>query len=149
MIREGTEGPEVLAFDHPLAGTQLPKGTLEPGEDPLHGVLRELNEETGLSSVEHVRHVGQWTRYAGAGLDENGELQRHDWDVFLLRPVEEPPASWNHVASGSTAEAGKEFRCRWLPVNDAVAGKLHPLFSEVMVMLRDAIAVSRDRTGSP
>lgn len=66
VVREGIEGPELLVFDHPLAGTQLPKRTLEPNEEPLDGALRELREETGLLSVEMVRYIGRWTRWAGA-----------------------------------------------------------------------------------
>lgn len=139
VVREGAEGLELLAFDHPVAGTQLPKGTLEPGEDPLDGVLRELSEETGLSSVDVVRRIGKWVRMTGAGPEENGDTERHDWEIFLLRPRDELSSSWTHVASGSTAEVGKEFRCRWLSLDDAVGGKLHPLFSQVIVMLRQAV----------
>jgi hypothetical protein len=54
--------------------------------------------------------------------------------------------SWSHIASGSAAEVGKEFRCRWLRIDGAVAGKLHPMFSGAIVMVRDAVGALADRT---
>jgi 8-oxo-dGTP pyrophosphatase MutT (NUDIX family) len=55
VTRETTGGRELLVFRHPNAGVQLPAGTIEPGESPEDAVLREVWEETGLTSVEVVR----------------------------------------------------------------------------------------------
>ncbi|MFP4600370.1 MAG: NUDIX domain-containing protein [Persicimonas sp.] len=38
----------LLVFGHPLAGIQLPAGTVEPGEDAAAAAAREVFEETGL-----------------------------------------------------------------------------------------------------
>jgi 8-oxo-dGTP pyrophosphatase MutT (NUDIX family) len=35
---------EILAFEHPLAGWQLVKGTVEAGELPRDAAIRELYE---------------------------------------------------------------------------------------------------------
>ena len=35
-------------LDSTLAAWQMPQGGLDPGEDPLEGALRELEEETGI-----------------------------------------------------------------------------------------------------
>ena len=35
-------------LDSTLEAWQMPQGGLDPGEDPLEGVLRELGEETGI-----------------------------------------------------------------------------------------------------
>jgi 8-oxo-dGTP pyrophosphatase MutT (NUDIX family) len=51
ITRMGPCGPEVCVFDHPRAGTQLPAGTLLPGEEPGAGALREGFEETGLGEL--------------------------------------------------------------------------------------------------
>lgn len=129
----------MLVFDHPSAGTQLPKGTLEPHGDPAGGVLRELEEEIGVVSVELVDQFGRWVRFAGAGPDEKGAMQRHEWELFLIRPTAELPTSWAHAAVGSAAEAGKMFRCRWVPVDDSLSAALHPLFAPVLAMLQEVV----------
>jgi len=54
--------PELLVFRHPLAGTQLPAGTVEVGEGLEAALLREVSEETGLSQVRLVRHLDSWSR---------------------------------------------------------------------------------------
>ena len=45
-----TNSPELLVFRHgnPLAGIQVPAGTVEIGESPQDAVLREVAEEAGL-----------------------------------------------------------------------------------------------------
>lgn len=108
---------------------------MEPGEEPGEGVLRELAEETGVSSVGAARRFGRWTRLAGAGPYEDGDMQRHDWELFVIRAVDRLPARWTHLASGSAAEDALEFRCRWLPVDHNLAGQLHPLFAAVALQL--------------
>lgn len=39
-----------MAFHHPLAGLQLVKGGIEPGENPRAAALRELREEAGIAA---------------------------------------------------------------------------------------------------
>lgn len=47
-------GPEqaLLLIEHPIAGLQLPAGTVECNEDVLAAMYRELEEEAGLTAVE-------------------------------------------------------------------------------------------------
>jgi 8-oxo-dGTP pyrophosphatase MutT (NUDIX family) len=54
------EGPkrELLVFRHPRAGIQLPAGTVEPGEPIEAAVLREVQEETGLTGVVMIAALG-------------------------------------------------------------------------------------------
>jgi len=47
-----------LAFEHPLAGLQLVKSSIEPGETPQAAALRELEEESGIVHAFAVRHLG-------------------------------------------------------------------------------------------
>ena len=70
VIRPGPVGSELLVFEHPSAGVQLPKGGLDADEDPREGVLRELHEETGLDLDGGARRIGVWERFAGAGPTE-------------------------------------------------------------------------------
>jgi 8-oxo-dGTP diphosphatase len=52
VTREREGHRELLVFDHrdyPDAGTQVPAGRLESGEDLEAGLRRELEEEAGLT----------------------------------------------------------------------------------------------------
>lgn len=42
----------LLVFEHPMAGLQLPAGTVEPGEQPLAAARREVYEETGVELTD-------------------------------------------------------------------------------------------------
>jgi 8-oxo-dGTP pyrophosphatase MutT (NUDIX family) len=48
----------MLVFEHPTAGTQVPAGTVEPGEEPARAALRELLEETGVNGVNSQQLIG-------------------------------------------------------------------------------------------
>lgn len=50
VTRSGSNGMELLLFEHPNAGIQIPAGTVEEGEPFEQAVLRELMEETGLNA---------------------------------------------------------------------------------------------------
>jgi 8-oxo-dGTP pyrophosphatase MutT (NUDIX family) len=49
---------ELLVFRHPHAGVQLPAGTVEEGEPAEAAARRETWEETGLTDVAVVAHLG-------------------------------------------------------------------------------------------
>jgi 8-oxo-dGTP pyrophosphatase MutT (NUDIX family) len=59
VVRAGADGPQVLLLRHPFAGVQFPAGTVEPGEAPEAGGLREAREETGLAGFGPARLVGE------------------------------------------------------------------------------------------
>lgn len=50
---------ELLLMEHPMAGIQLPAGTVELGEPVEAAVLREVAEETGVENVRIIRELGQ------------------------------------------------------------------------------------------
>lgn len=58
---------ELLVFQHPTAGVQLPAGTVEQGESWTHAVLREVAEETGLTEVCLVGILGSTDRILANG----------------------------------------------------------------------------------
>lgn len=42
---------------------QMPQGGIDPGEDPYAAALRELAEETGITSVEKLAEAPDWYCY--------------------------------------------------------------------------------------
>ena len=75
ILRGPSQTSEILAFQHPSAGIQIVKGTLEPGERPEEGVVRELAEESGIEDAVVVESIGE------LDLDSVG----HHWYVFSMR----------------------------------------------------------------
>jgi 8-oxo-dGTP pyrophosphatase MutT (NUDIX family) len=58
ITRPGGNGPEILLFQHPHAGIQIPAGTVEEDEPLDAAALREAFEETGLADLRIVRQIG-------------------------------------------------------------------------------------------
>lgn len=104
----------LLVFDHhdfPEAGTQVPGGTLEPGETPAQGALREAAEETHLHGLELLCFLGSvhWIPPGAACIHE-----RH---FFHLRYPGEPGAPWLSVEqSPSDGTVPVIFICYWVPL---------------------------------
>lgn len=108
----------------------LPGGGLDHGEDPRDAVIREINEETGLSA-----RVGETARVYSAhlpGVWRNGRRV----DAHALRivydgwvPVDAPEPRVVEV-NGSTAEAA------WVRIGDVVSGKV-PVVPLVVEALAD------------
>jgi putative (di)nucleoside polyphosphate hydrolase len=78
-------------LDNKVDAWQMPQGGLDPGEAPLHGALRELEEETGIppNLVEIVAEHGEPLYYdlpeemIGKVWKEPWRGQRQTW--FLAR----------------------------------------------------------------
>lgn len=62
VTRSAKQGQELLVFEHPSAGIQLPAGTVEPGEPIESAALREVEEETGLSLCRVAARLGVLTQ---------------------------------------------------------------------------------------
>jgi 8-oxo-dGTP pyrophosphatase MutT (NUDIX family) len=57
ITRDKGRGPEILLFEHPYAGIQIPAGTVEADETPEEAALREAGEETNLTDLSIVRRL--------------------------------------------------------------------------------------------
>jgi len=64
-------GPEHVDVDHPW---QMPQGGVDRGEDLYPAALRELAEETNITSVKLLVEAPEWFTY-----DLPPELVRHAW----------------------------------------------------------------------
>jgi putative (di)nucleoside polyphosphate hydrolase len=53
-------GPEHVDRDHVW---QMPQGGIDEGEDPYRAALRELYEETSITSVERLGEIPEWLTY--------------------------------------------------------------------------------------
>jgi len=113
--RDGGRGKELLVFDHrdhPDAGTQVPAGRLEHGEELEAGLLRELEEESGLAKARVVRKFGTFVPHE---LPHGRAYLNHAYEV------EAPgaPDAWEHVVAGDGDDAGLVFLYRWVPLAPA------------------------------
>lgn len=59
ILRQHQDKSEILTIYHPSAGRQLPAGTVEEHETPEQAVLREIQEETGLSKLRIIAKKGE------------------------------------------------------------------------------------------
>ena len=76
----------------------LPKGHIEPEEDPLTAAKREIHEETGLRNITLIKELGTYTRYK-IGLDgKDDHSEKKHITLFLFRTSETTlkPTDPNH-----------------------------------------------------
>ena len=79
------EGKAVIA-----APWQMPQGGIDKGEDPLRAALRELHEETNMSSVSLLAEAPEWIHYElpdealGIALGCKYRGQRQRWFAFAF-----------------------------------------------------------------
>jgi len=59
----------------------LPKGHVDPGEEPLAAAIREIAEESGISSLDLISTLGAYGRYK-IGLDIKDD--KSEWKVLLF-----------------------------------------------------------------
>ena len=106
---------ELLVFDHDAdlpPGTHVPAGGVAPGEPLEEAVLREVREESGLTSVrvlrplaeEHtphpIRHFPRHTTFFELAVDGDTDI----------------PDAWDHRVTGPGRDNGMTFHCRFEPL---------------------------------
>jgi 8-oxo-dGTP pyrophosphatase MutT (NUDIX family) len=110
VTRERDGRRELLVFDHrdyPEAGTQVPAGRLEAGEDIEAALLRELEEEAGLTQARIVHKIGTFE----PGTLPHGEpYTNHAFEIAAPGA----PDRWEHEVFGDGDDAGLVFVYRWI-----------------------------------
>ncbi|HXF58018.1 MAG TPA: NUDIX hydrolase [Actinomycetota bacterium] len=128
VYRAGPGGPEVvLASRRTKAGELawgLPKGLVEPDEDPQATALREVREETGLVARvrESLGEISYWYVWEGARVKKTVHF-------FLMEAV-----------GGDVADHDREVEeVRWFPLPEAL--RVASFRSERDVLERAAAAL--------
>jgi 8-oxo-dGTP pyrophosphatase MutT (NUDIX family) len=132
---------QVLVFEHPLAGWQIPKGTVEEGEAPDEAALRELYEESGIADARIIGNLGVIERITGGGPDEAGPPERHLWHLYHMETTGEIESreGWTHDARGSEAEEGLRFSYFWFDIHGELS-RFHPFWEQVFAWIRGYLA---------
>ncbi len=111
---------------------ELPKGKLEPGEDPETAALREAQEETGLSQLKLVpgfHEVIHYTYRLGS------EIRDKKVDFFLA------------IAVDTTTRVSKEHRAiGWFPPGEALRRIGYP---DLKTVIHRALQTLRHRSSPP
>nr|WP_173180308.1 NUDIX domain-containing protein [Pseudomonas tohonis] len=116
---------EILAFLHPLAGRQLVKGSVEPGETSAAAAVRELAEEAGVQG-EVIRDLGTW-QATGTG---------HTWAFHACRVDPDLADTWSHDTED---DGGHRFRFFWHPLDAEPTEEWHPIFRDALTFIRQAL----------
>ncbi|WP_374079805.1 GNAT family N-acetyltransferase [Bdellovibrio bacteriovorus] len=123
---------QLLVFDHDEkyadAGTQVPAGTVDPGEDPAQTVLRETFEESGLQNLKIESKIDEYQFF---GDYAKAFLHRH---VFHLTSSEAIADRWTHKVQGSGDDEGHNFHYFWIDLADA-KGRLSGRFDDSIDIL--------------
>lgn len=112
---------EVLVVSQHGTSWSLPKGHIDPGEDPLAAAKREIYEESGVSELQLLRELGTYQRYKIGvnGGEDRSELKTITMFLFKtsqnsLKPTDpdNPEARWvvkKEVADLLTHPEDKKF----------------------------------------
>ncbi len=127
VVTRVTDGRiEILAFKHPTAGRQVVKGTIEPGERPSDAAVRELAEESGLVATD-----------SPVLLTQANNLPVGDTWFFYECDVKNPiPDTFSFFTQD---EGGLWFRFFWHDLNSELDDKWHPLFHDMLSIIRPLI----------
>ena len=72
---------KVLVVNQRGSSWSLPKGHVDPGEEPLEAAIREVKEESGVDGLKFLKTLGAYGRYK-IGL--NAQEDKSEWKVLLF-----------------------------------------------------------------
>lgn len=99
---------QVLVFQHsnPEAGIQIPKGTVETGEEIDAAIIREMQEEIGLQKFKVEKLIAEdcWKN------DDGAIHNRFFYRINVTEVLDE----WKYQPTGGDEESGLTFRYFWI-----------------------------------
>jgi len=127
VIRNNGAGVEILAFEHPLAGHQIVKGTPILGESFAAACVRELREESGL--------IGIPSRALGSIHHTTDQIE---WHFYLMEVVSVVPGTFTYFTED---DGGHVFHFFWHRLSDELTTNWHPRYHEPIEMLKSALLI--------
>ncbi|MCH7383753.1 NUDIX domain-containing protein [Acinetobacter dispersus] len=126
ILRHQIHSLEILAFQHPLAGSQLVKGTIKQKEKYDEAAIRELFEEAGLIAEANPKFMG----------DLKLKSNQQDWYFYLCEVSADLAETWIHHCRD---DGGLDFEFFWFPLNQKPNESWHEIFQEALAFLRDKL----------
>jgi len=122
-----TRGRELLVFGH--AGvTQVPAGRIDYDETLEEGLVREVEEETGVTGLQIVGALAD----ADEADQLYGVLAHRTW-AFHALAADENRNAWDHHVTGSGMDAGLVLSCRFVQLDECppLWGRPDPLVEKL------------------
>jgi 8-oxo-dGTP pyrophosphatase MutT (NUDIX family) len=123
---------EILVFEHPLAGVQLVKGSIEANETAAEAAQRELFEEAGLVGIV-TTDLGAWEARALAQV----------WSFHLCNVDQPLRDEWIHHTED---DDGHDFRFFWRPLDVDLGPSAHAVYRDALVEFRRRVEVDHALT---
>jgi 8-oxo-dGTP pyrophosphatase MutT (NUDIX family) len=123
---------QILAFRHPLAGLQLVKGIIEPGETAREAALRELREESGIEDSAIAQDLGTW----------HSDHKGHVWSLQLCTFKPKLPEAWTHHCAD---DGGFDFKFFWHNVHDTPGDDWAPQYQRALAAIQERTRALRWR----
>lgn len=126
VLRNKKGVPQILAFEHPHAGFQLVKGTIETGETLGGAALRELAEESGITQAYSDGSLGIWKS------DHEDQI----WAFERVQVTLRLPDSWEYATLDG---GGLVFRFFWQPLEGRLGRGWHPVYHRAIGFIRTTV----------
>jgi 8-oxo-dGTP pyrophosphatase MutT (NUDIX family) len=124
------ESVEILAFRHPLAGNQLVKGSIEPGELPCQAAVRELYEEAGVECLSIANDLGLWL----------SGYKDQIWSFHLCTVRRELPEEWAHR---TLDDGGHVFEFFWQRLDRELTSEWHEVYIRAIRHIRSIDVITK------
>ena len=125
ILRKTNRKIEVLSFQHPTAGKQIIKGTIENGETLAQACQRELREESGI--------MAQAQDYLGS---MRSAYNSKVWGFYRMAYAGTLPDQWQHY---SNDDGGQLLTFFWQPLLAPMDKTWHPVFQETVDFIKTSI----------
>lgn len=120
---------QVLVVSQRGTSWSLPKGHIEKGEDELQAAIREVTEESGITDLQLIRHLGSYGRYK---IGQNGEDDQSEFKTITFYLFKTSQNSLKPIDSDNP-------EARWVAKESVVELLTHPKDKEFFLTIKEAI----------